>query len=162
MKRAVNRLLKFCEERQLTISMAESMTCGLAAHQLNIVKGTSEVLMGSLVCYNEKVKTKLLGIKPSLIKKYTAESMQVTNEMVKSLGKLFESDVYVAITGLASAGASENHHKPVGTVFFALKYKGKLWSMKKRFKGTPLEIKRKGCEELYRFIYTKLNEMLNG
>ena len=158
MKKAVNTLLNFCEENNLTISIAESMTCGLAAHQLNIVKGTSEVLIGSIVCYNEKVKTRLLGIKPSLIKKYSAESRQVTNELARSLKKLFESDVYAAITGLASPGASENNHKPVGTVYFSVKYKNKVWSLKKKLNGTPLEIKRKACEELYKFMYSILNK----
>jgi nicotinamide-nucleotide amidase len=156
MKKTVNRLLNFFEEKGLTLSMAESMTCGLASHQLNIVKGTSEVLMGSIVCYSEMVKTGLLGIKPTLIRKYTAESREVTAELAKALKKFFKSDVYAAITGLASPGGSENKRKPVGTVFISVKYKGKIWSQKKQFKGTPLQIKRKACEEMYRFIYSKL------
>jgi nicotinamide-nucleotide amidase len=156
MKKTVNRLLDLFEKRGLTISLAESVTCGLAAHQLNIAKGTSEVLMGSIVCYNEKVKTGLLGIKPGLIKKYSAESQRVTNEMAKSLSRLFKSDVYAAITGLASPGASEDSGKPVGTIFFSVKYKSKIWALKKTFKGSPLQIKRKACEELYAFVYSKI------
>jgi competence/damage-inducible protein CinA C-terminal domain len=160
MKRTVNRLLNFFEEKGLTISLAESVTCGLAAHQLNIAKGTSEVLMGSIVCYNEKVKTGLLGIKPGLIKKHSAESLMVTNEMAKSLSKLFKSDVYAAVTGLASPGASEDNNKPVGTIFFSVKYNSKIWSLKKKFNGSPLEIKRKACEQLYAFLYSKIKSVV--
>jgi PncC family amidohydrolase len=69
MKSIVNQLVKLLIERKLTIALAESVTCGLASHQLNIVKGTSDAFMGSVICYNEKVKTDLLKVKPSLIKK---------------------------------------------------------------------------------------------
>ena len=69
MKRIVNVLVKSMKAKGLTIALAESVTCGLASHQLNIVKGTSEILIGSVVCYNEKVKTGLLGIQSSFGKK---------------------------------------------------------------------------------------------
>src|SRR5690349_18327269 len=43
-----NRLMKTLLAKKMTIAFAESVTCGLAAHQLSTVKGTSEVLQGSI------------------------------------------------------------------------------------------------------------------
>lgn len=153
MKETVRKLVIELKEKDLTIALAESVTCGLATHQLNIVKGTSDVLMGSIICYNEKVKSDLLCVRPGIIKKFSAESQEVTNEMVKNLKKIFKADCYAALTGLASPGASQKKGKPVGTIFFSVMYKGKIFEQRKKFNGPPLEVKRKGCESLYQFIY---------
>jgi PncC family amidohydrolase len=158
MKRKVNQLVKYLKENELTIALAESMTCGLASHQLSTVKGTSEVLKGSIVCYDEEVKTSLCRVKPSLVKRYTAESQEVTDALAKNLCHCFEADVYAAITGLAAPGASESKAKPVGTVFFSVVYKNELHCLKKVFKGTPLEIKKKACRALYEFAYSVLEK----
>ena len=42
-----------------------------------------------------KVKEKVLKISPKLIKKYSAESIQVTEEMIKKGKKIFKSDIYI-------------------------------------------------------------------
>src|ERR1051325_3869179 len=151
MERAVNRLVKLLEKKKLTIAFAESMTCGLAAHQLSTVKGTSCVLAGSVVCYRKEVKEELLKVPKHLIKKHTAESQQVTDALAKNLGKIFHADIYAAITGLAAPGGSETKAKPVGTVFFTFIYKNKLHRRRKLFRGTPLQVKRKACKEFFGF-----------
>jgi nicotinamide-nucleotide amidase len=152
MKKLVNTLVKTLMEKKLTVALAESITCGLAAHQLNIVKGTSQVLKGSIVCYNENVKTDLLKVSPTLIKKYTAESQQVTDELAKKLHNLIEADIYAAVTGLAAAGGSETKEKPVGTVFLSILYKKRMMREEKQFKGSPLEIKKQACKALYQMM----------
>jgi nicotinamide-nucleotide amidase len=152
MKSLVEQFLQLLIRKKLTVAFAESVTCGLATHQLNIAEGTSEVLMGSVVCYNEKVKTSLLKVEPSLIEKFTAESQEVTDALVKNLPELIKANIYAAITGLCVPGGSETDTKPVGTVFFSLLYGERFIQQKKVFKGGPMEIKEKACEELYRMI----------
>jgi len=44
MKRAEQILANFLKENGLTISFAESITCGLASHKLGSVSGTSEAM----------------------------------------------------------------------------------------------------------------------
>jgi nicotinamide-nucleotide amidase len=160
MQKSNTRIVKFCKENNLTLAFAESMTCGLAAHQLSQVKGTSDAFKGSLVCYNGDVKSNLLKISKKLIGKHTAESQQVTDEMAKKLKRIFSADVYAAITGLATPGGSETKSKPVGTVFFAVLFRSKLFRLRKQFRGNALEIKRKACNELYRFIMAKVSAQL--
>jgi nicotinamide-nucleotide amidase len=158
MQKSNYRLIKFFQKNRLTMAFAESMTCGLAAHQLSQVKGTSEAFKGSLVCYNGEVKTNLLKIPKKLIEKYSPESQQVTDAMAKSLKRLIPADVYAAITGLASDGGSETKAKPVGTVFFSVFYRNKLFRQRKRFKGNALEIKKKTCNAFYSFIISSVSK----
>jgi nicotinamide-nucleotide amidase len=142
-------LVKFLQSKKLTLALAESMTCGLAAHTLSTVQGTSDVLMGSVVCYHEDAKKCMLGVSKQILKKHTAESQQTTDAMVKKLSRLMPADIHAAITGLASPGGSETKRKPVGTVFFSVKYKKKIHRIRKKFNGSPLEIRKKACDFLY-------------
>jgi PncC family amidohydrolase len=144
----VNRLKK----KKLKLALAESVTCGLAAHRLSSAIGTSEVLAGSVVCYSPEVKISLLGVSGRLIARYSCESQQVTDVMAKHLSRHVEADIYAALTGLASPGGSESKEKPVGTIFFSVLYKNKMHSLKKQFRGTPLAIRKKACLALYEFI----------
>lgn len=156
MKSLVKKLIKTLIEKKLRVAFAESVTCGLASNQLNITPGTSEVFMGSIVCYSEKVKMNLFNVRPSLIKKYTAESQEVTDALVKNLPQLIDADVYVAITGLNADGGSETVEKPVGTVFLSFLYKGKIIRRRKKFNGSPSSIKKQACKEVYQLILEKL------
>ena len=146
------KLVKLLTKKKLTIAFAESVTCGLAAHQLSTVKGTSEVLKGAIICYDETVKTSLLKVKHSLIKKFSAESQEVTDALATNLGSLIKADVHAAFTGLSSDGASEHEGKPVGTIFFSIRYKNKMYRTKKLFRGSPLKIKKKACVNMYKRI----------
>ena len=156
MKRITNKLVKLLLNSKLSIAVAESMSCGLVTHQLNTVKGTSEVLKGSIVCYSEEVKKDLFKVPSKLISKYTTESQEVTDSLAKKLKRLIKADVYAAITGLAAPGGSECRTKPVGTVFYSLYYKNKLYRERKFFRGTPSEIKKNACKNFYKFIYDKI------
>jgi nicotinamide-nucleotide amidase len=156
MKEVVNSLVRELGKRKLTLALAESVTGGLAAHQLATCKGVSEVLVGSVVCYAPEMKTGLLGIPVKLIDKYTCESGEVTAAMAVGLSKLIKADVYAAITGLASEGGSETKEKPVGTIFFCVRHKNKVYKLTKRFRGTPLDIRKKACRELFILILSKV------
>jgi nicotinamide-nucleotide amidase len=157
MKRSYrNILVEFLISHKLSIAFAESMTCGLLSHNLSTVKGISEVLRGGIVCYDERVKKDLFNISSRIIKKHTAESQYVTDLLAIKLKSLITSDISAAITGLASPGGSETKNKPVGTVFFTFIYGKNKYNQKKLFRGKPLEIRKRACEEFYKFIYRQL------
>ena len=162
MRNKANDLIREMQEEGLTLVLAESMTCGLAAMKLSSCIGVSDVLIASLVCYTPKAKMELLNIKRTSIRRYTCESHEVTHQMARNLSELMEADVYAAITGLASADGSETKDKPVGTVFYAIRYKRKTYDFKKLFRGTPLEIKTKAALELYKLILKLLKEQKNS
>lgn len=140
----------------LTLAMAESMTCGLAANKLSLTPGTSEALVGSIVCYSPLLKMTLLKVPKRQIETYTCESKEVTQTLAMNLSKIVKADVYAAITGLASPGGSETKEKPVGTVFFCIKKGNKMYHHRQRFYGSPLTIHKKACDTLYEFILSKI------
>ncbi len=145
----VNTFIKTLAAKKVTIAFAESMTCGLASHFLSTCKGTSQVLLGTVVCYTSEVKTNLLGVSPALLKKYTAESKEASEALAVNLKKKIDADVCIAITGLAAPGGSETRTKPVGSVFYCVLYKRKKHNLRKVFKGTPLEIREQACLYIY-------------
>jgi nicotinamide-nucleotide amidase len=154
----VHRFITDLTKRSLTLAFAESMTCGLAAHTLSTCKGTSEVLKGSIVCYNGEVKTGLMGISPAYIKRYSAESREVTLRLAQKLRKLISADIYAAITGLASPGGSEGPGKPVGTVFFVVLYGKKRLIVRRVFRGSPLQIREKASLYLMEVILRAIRD----
>lgn len=157
MDTVANKLVKVLQEKALTIAFAESVTCGIAAHTLSTVKGTMDILRGSLVCYHPSTKIHALSISSQLIQKYTAESQQVTDAMAEKLPHLFDADIFAAITGLSAPGGSETKDKPVGTIFIAVYYKEKLHRLQKLFRGTPVTIKEKACKATYKFVLDVIN-----
>jgi nicotinamide-nucleotide amidase len=159
-KRPNTKLIRLLRDNSLTIAFAESMTCGLLAHLLSSVSGSAGVLQGSIVCYDEDVKITLLRIKPSLIQKHSAESRKVTDAMAKKLRQIIPADNHGANTGLAAGGGSDSRSKPVGTVFFSFYYQDSLYTLKKRYYGTPRKIQEKACWDFYEIIYRAVKESL--
>ncbi|HEX8516495.1 MAG TPA: CinA family protein [Bacteroidia bacterium] len=156
MNKKINEFVKEMKEQDLTLALAESITCGMVAEKLATCFGTSDVLQGSIVCYTPEVKNKLLGIPKSIMKKHTCESMKVTRLLAENLSGLIKADVYAALTGLASPGGSETKAKPVGTVFLCVLYKGRLFRKRLLFRGTPVEIRKKACMAIYDLISKKV------
>jgi nicotinamide-nucleotide amidase len=149
-------LIKTLREKKLTLAMAESVTCGLAAHKLSTMPGVSEVLVGSIVCYTPEIKISLLKVPKKLINKYSCESAQVTRSLVQNLCKLIKADLHVAVTGLASPGGSETKNKPVGTIFISVCYKNKIHSKRFLFKGSPVLIRTKACDVMFDLLFDSL------
>jgi nicotinamide-nucleotide amidase len=157
-QKKANNLIQFMRKEGLTLVLAESMTCGLAAMKLSSCIGVSDVLLASTVCYTPEAKHQLLNVKQTTIRKFTCESPEVTREMVMNLPKLLKADVYASITGLASSDGSVTKEKPVGTVYYAVRYKNKTFDFRKVFRGSPLEIKTKAATEIYSIILKLLKE----
>lgn len=131
---------KSCEllaQKNLSIFFLESASAGYLSYQFSLSPFSGDILTGSLVCYDLKIKEKVLKIPPSLIKKYSAESMEVTQEMIKKGKRIFKSDIYISCTGLLKKGGSETKQKPVGTFFYCIDYKNKIYSFSHIYQGSP-------------------------
>lgn len=151
--RPAQLLVNMLKKYEMTIAFAESMSCGMAASAMGSISGTSEVFMGSIVCYDKQVKKKLLNIPASVIQKHTAESQQVTDALARHLKNKITADLHVAITGLAAPGGTETKSKPVGTVFISVLLKDKLYRQRKKFNGTPKQIRKKACNALFLYAF---------
>lgn len=156
-----HELIECLKEHKCKVAFAESVTCGLAAHLMNGYKGTSDVFMGSIVAYNEKVKTRLLSVSKTTLARCSAESPEVTHEMAAGLKKAVPADIFAAITGLAIAGGSENPEKPVGSIFVEVVSGEKANSYASVFNGTPDHIKKDACKFFFTSIVSFIKENEN-
>ena len=102
-----------------TLATAESCTGGTIASMITSVPGASKYFLGSMVCYNEQIKTEVLGVHPETIRAYTVVSEQVAEEMAVNIKQLYNSDYAVSVTG--NAGPTKDHtDKSLGVVFIGL------------------------------------------
>ena len=105
-------------EKGLTLSTAESCTGGYLAHQLTLVPGSSKYYMGSIVAYDYTPKKELLNVKSSTLENTGAVSEETVTEMLQGLLDKFNTDLGVAISGIAGPGGG-TPEKPVGTIWLA-------------------------------------------
>ncbi|WP_114941308.1 CinA family protein [Mucilaginibacter endophyticus] len=139
-------------ERKLRIAFVESATAGWLCSEFALTEQSGQVLQGGITCYNADLKENLLGVPHSLIEKCTPESQEVTDELAMRLGKLIPADITVAVTGLTTAGGSENADKPVGTMFVSALIQNQLVSRRYEFKGS--------CEEIIQQTIVAAAELL--
>ena len=110
-------------KKKLTISVAESCTGGLLAHNLTKLANSSKYFHMGLITYSNQAKIKILKVNENIIKKYGAVSKECCKSMVQNLTKISKSKINVSITGIAGPGGSSKN-KPVGLVYIGIK-KGK-------------------------------------
>ena len=137
LEEAVVELLK---KYELTVTTAESCTGGMLAGRLVNVPGVSDVFREGFITYSNKAKRKILDVNKSTLKKYGAVSEQTAKEM--AMGGVFatDSDVCIAITGLAGPGGA-TEEKPVGLVYIACYMNEKVWVEAYQFKGDRNKIR---------------------
>lgn len=101
------------------LAVAESCTGGLLAKTLTDSPGSSQYFWGSVTCYSNQAKERLLGVSPETLEQYGAVSPQTAAEMARGIMAVSGADYGIAITGIAGPdGGTET--KPVGLVFIAL------------------------------------------
>ena len=101
-----------------TIATAESCTGGRLAAALNAQSGSSAYYMGSVVAYDNSVKTNILGVSPETLNSEGAVSESTVRQMAEGVRALLHTDYAIATSGIAGpTGGTPD--KPVGTVWIA-------------------------------------------
>ena len=143
-KKIIKKLLK----RNISISIAESCTGGLLSSNFTSVVGISKIFNMGLITYSNKSKSSLLKISQNDLKKYGAVSHQTAALMVKNLQKLTKSKLCISTTGIAGpTGGTKD--KPVGLIFFGIKYRNKTIISEKKFKGSRMQIQQKTVKAIF-------------
>jgi nicotinamide-nucleotide amidase len=128
-----------------TLGAAESCTGGLVGGRLTEVPGSSDVFMGSAVCYVNRLKTELLGVPPALIEAHGAVSEPVARAMAEGACRRLRVDLAVAITGIAGP-AGGTPEKPVGTVWYAAADRNGTVARTSMVLGTRREIRARAAQ----------------
>lgn len=106
-------------QKKMTLAVAESCTGGLLSHRLTNIPGSSKYYECGIVSYSNRAKVEVLGVSGIIIEEKGAVSEEVVREMALRIRELRETDLGIAITGIAGpeGGSPE---KPVGLVYLAL------------------------------------------
>ena len=147
----IKKLLK----RNISISIAESCTGGLLSSKFTSVAGISKIFNMGLITYSNKSKSSLLKISQNDLKKYGAVSHQTAALMVKNLQQLTKSKLCISTTGIAGPSGGTKA-KPVGLIYFGIKYRNKTIILEKKFKGSRIQIQQKTVKA----IFTTLEKLI--
>lgn len=130
----------------LTLATAESCTGGLLGGIITAEAGSSDYYWGGVVSYSNKTKESLLGVSSESLRRYGAVSKEVAGEMSMGAIKCFQTDLALAVTGVAGPGGG-TEEKPVGLVYIALAdSKGAINTKKCLFTGNRESIRNMSVE----------------
>ncbi|KGK86678.1 damage-inducible protein CinA [Desulfosporosinus sp. HMP52] len=102
--------------KNLTISTAESCTGGLLGAALTQEPGSSKFYLGGVVSYSNSLKQGLLGVSEKNLKAFGAVSEEVAKEMAFGIRSKTGSDLAISTTGIAGPDGGSDE-KPVGLVY---------------------------------------------
>jgi nicotinamide-nucleotide amidase len=109
-------VLDLCRTRGLTLATAESCTGGLVGARLTSVPGSSDVFVGGVVAYANRVKEAELGVGAGTLAEHGSVSAETAAEMASGVRARLGADVGIAVTGIAGPGGG-TAEKPVGLVY---------------------------------------------
>lgn len=153
----IKNVLERLRTRRETLSFAESCTGGLLSSQVTSLPGVSDVFMGSVVTYSNRMKREILGVPASLLSTMGAVSRPVALEMARGVKALTDTHWAVSITGIAGPAGGTNT-KPVGTVCFAIVGPGFEWNSQESFTGSRIQVQQSSAK----FAMETLNKVLSG
>ena len=110
---------KLLVAKNQTLATAESCTGGSIAKMITSVPGASQYFIGSVISYNERIKTNVLSVSKEIIKKHSVVSAAVAEEMAKGIQQLYKTDYAIAVTGNAGP-TTDKTDKSVGVVFISI------------------------------------------
>ena len=150
---SIQLLHKKLIKKKLSISVAESCTGGLLAHNLTKLANSSKYFQMGLTTYSNQAKIKILKVNKNIIKKYGAVSHECCKAMVRNLSKISKSKINISITGIAGPGGATKN-KPVGLVYIGVK-KGKTLHVKEnRFKSNNRNsIQKSTVREVIKIVF---------
>lgn len=120
---------KLLEQEKATLSTVESCTGGYLSHLITSVPGSSNYYMGSLITYSNEMKIKYAQVSVKTLKEHGAVSEETVTEMAIGGCAALGTDACIATSGIAGPDGG-TPSKPVGTIWIATAYKGKVMARK--------------------------------
>ena len=138
-------VLEKCRLSRRTIAVAESCTGGLLGARITAVPGSSDVMIGGVIAYHDRVKSAMLGISDGVLRDHGAVSEPVAKAMATGVRERFATSIAMAITGVAGPGGG-TPEKPVGTVWIAVDVEGAVVARRFNMIGDRDEIRRRSAQ----------------
>jgi len=126
-------------EKGLTLATAESCTGGNVARLITSVPGSSGYYTGSVIAYDNRIKTDVLHVDKELIHSRGVVSREVVEQMARGVMSYYKTDTAIATTGIAGPDGGTKE-KPVGTTWICVTYGDGSYAKKYSFWGTREQI----------------------
>jgi len=130
LEEVIGELLK---QNGKTLGTVESCSGGAIASRIVSISGASSYFMGSIVSYDYKLKTQIIGVSEEILSKYGAVSQETVELMAKNGRQKLGVDYCIAASGIAGPDGGTDD-KPVGTIWIAIASKDEIQSKKFLFK----------------------------
>ncbi len=143
-------------EKELTISTAESCTGGWVGKEFTGIPGSSKWYGTGFITYSNHAKHDLLKVSKESLKVHGAVSKKVVEEMAEGVKKISNSDLSIAISGIAGPTGGTKA-KPVGTICFAYSDETNTRSYEKFFTGNRDEVRKASVKFILEEILNNLN-----
>lgn len=142
---------------KMTVATAESLTGGLLASAFVDNPGSSEILVGGTVVYQNKAKHDILDISYDILNnpQIGPVSYDCVKSMAENVRTVYGSDWGLATSGIAGPGGAENG-KPVGTVYMAISNGTTTVTFREFFTGTRQEIRHQTLCYILQHFYAQL------
>ena len=131
--------------RRWTLAVAESCTGGLLGARITEVPGASDVFVGGVIAYDNRIKVGQLDVSGALIEAHGAVSGEVARAMAAGAAARLGADVTISLTGIAGPGGGSDD-KPVGTVWMAWSINGAVDAKRVIFPGDRGEIRARAAQ----------------
>ena len=151
------RLVSAMSKAGLTLGAAESLSGGQIGDRLAAIPGASKVFVGSVVAYDERIKTALLGVPEDLLAEHGAVSEPVARAMAEGARRSLGSDLAVAVTGIAGPGGATPKY-PVGTIFMAICDEAGTDARRIRIPGNRGNVRKAASLGALRMAWDRLTE----
>jgi nicotinamide-nucleotide amidase len=124
MEVVVGKLLK---DQNQTVSTAESCTGGYIGHLLSKHAGSSSFFTGSIVSYDNRIKTEFLDVPTSILKTVGAVSKEAVEQMAVAVRSKMNTDFGISVSGIMGP-SGQTDEKPLGMVWIGVANKEKVVS----------------------------------
>jgi len=107
----------------LTLAVAESLTCGCLQASIGAISGASDFFLGGITAYTLEQKIRHLGVPRELAAPVNCVSEQVAIAMAQGARRLFGADIALATTGYAEPAPAQNITRPFAWIALSAAYK---------------------------------------
>jgi nicotinamide-nucleotide amidase len=141
--------------------VAESCTGGLLGGRLTEIPGSSDVFVGGVIAYDNRIKVEALGVAQSLLDQHGAVSEEVARAMAVGAAGRFRVSGSISVTGVAGPGGG-TEQKPVGTVWLGCSIEGAVQARRIQFAGSRHEIRARAVQAALHLLYRGLRSGTSG
>lgn len=139
-----------------TVALAESCTGGGVGARITSVPGSSEVFVGGVIAYTNRVKQNLLGVDAETLIDHGAVSAECAREMALGVLARLGSTWGLSITGIAGPGGG-TVEKPVGLVYIGLAGHGGVEATEHRFGGSREIVRQRSGQAALAALLARLD-----